>query len=194
MSAACLEKNTMKTNTQTRTLPGFDKKVLLAAMLAAGLGMVSTGASAADANGTMTVDAVLTSSCSVSDSALDFGSISALDVTANVTADTGSTLQVACSTGTTTPEIYSIPGTSPRILNGSGTADGGSMAFNLSQTSGAPTDALPATAALAEAMAGFTANGAAQTVVIYGMIPTASFLAKPVGPYSATISINVDYS
>jgi hypothetical protein len=184
----------MKTYTQMKFIQDFNKKALLGAMLAAGLAMGSAGVSAATATGAMTVSATLASSCSVSASALDFGSISALDVTAGATADTGSTLEIACTTGTTTPVIYSVPGTSPRILTGSGTAVGGTMAFNLSQTSGAAADDLAPTATGETIGSGWTADGAAHAVTIYGLIPTASFAGQPVGPYSATIAINVEYS
>ncbi|MBE0434486.1 MAG: spore coat protein U domain-containing protein [Methylomicrobium sp.] len=182
----------MKSYTQM-TLPGFDKKALLSAMLAAGMVMGSTGVSALTESGTMTVSATLTSSCSVSDSALDFGEIAALDVTAPAEADTGDSLQIACTTGTTNPVIYSVPGTSPRTLTGTGSADGGSMAFNLSQTPGAVADDLAPTSTGETIGSGWTADGSAHPVTIYGRIPTASFAGQPVGSYSATITISVEF-
>ncbi|WP_349431566.1 spore coat protein U domain-containing protein [Methylomarinum sp. Ch1-1] len=176
----------MKSYTQM-TLSGFDKKALLSALLAAGMVMGSTGVSALTATGDMTVSATLTSACSVSASTLDFGSIAALNVTADVTGDTGSTLEIACTTGTTTPVIYS---TSTRTMTDGGL---GSLAFFLSQTSGAAADDLPNTST-GEAIGGtWTANGAAQAVTIYGRIPTSSFAGQPVGSYTATITISVDY-
>lgn len=176
----------MKSYTQM-TLSGFDKKALLSTMLAAGMVMGSAGVSALTASGTMTVSATLTSSCSVSDSALDFGSIAALDVTADVTGDTGSTLEIACTTGTTTPVIYS---TSTRTMSDGGT---GSLPFFLSQTSGAAADDLPNTSTGETIGSGWTADGSAQAVTIYGRIPTSSFVGQPVGSYSASITISVDY-
>nr|WP_305906966.1 spore coat protein U domain-containing protein [Methylomarinum sp. Ch1-1]MDP4519681.1 spore coat protein U domain-containing protein [Methylomarinum sp. Ch1-1] len=121
--------NTMKSYTQM-TLSGFDKKALLSALLAAGMVMGSTGVSALTATGDMTVSATLTSACSVSASTLDFGSIAALNVTADVTGDTGSTLEIACTTGTTTPVIYS---TSTRTMTDGGL---GSLAFFLAKRLG----------------------------------------------------------
>ncbi|CAA9892817.1 conserved exported hypothetical protein [Candidatus Methylobacter favarea] len=180
----------MKTYTPLKSIQNFDKKALLGALLAAGMAMGSAGVCAATATGAMAVDATLTSSCTVSASTLSFGSISALNVTADVTADTGTTLQIACSSGTTTPVIYSLP-TSPRILTRVG---GGTMAFNLSQTAGATADNLAATATGEAIGNGWTADGAAHAVIIYGRIPTASFAGQPVGAYSATIAINVEYS
>ncbi len=181
----------MKTYTQIKYIQDFNKKALLGALVAAGMALGSTGVFAATGTGDTTVNAAVTSSCSVSASTLDFGSIAALDTTADVTADTGTTLEIACTTGTTSPVIYST--TTPRTMTetGVGTA---TLPFYLSQTSGAATDNLPSTAT-GEAIGGsWTANGAAQVVPIYGRIPTASFTGKPVGSYTATIVISVDYS
>jgi hypothetical protein len=181
----------MKTYTQMKSILDFNKKALSSALLFSGLVMGSTSVYAATGTGDMTVNAALTSSCSVSASTLDFGSIAALDVTADVTADTGTTLEIACTSGTTTPVIYST--TTPRTMveTGAGTA---TLPFYLSQTADAATDALPATAT-GETIGGtWTADGSAQVVPIYGRIPTASFNGKPVGSYTATIVISVDYS
>lgn len=178
----------MKTYTQTQTLPKFDKKALLGALMAAGMAMGSAGVSALTATGNMTVTATLTSACSVSDSALDFGPIAALDVTADVTADTGVTLQIACTTGTTAPVIYS---TSTRTMTD---GSSGTLPFYLSQTAGAATNDLPTTATGETIGSSWTADGSAQVVTIYGRIPTSSFAGQPVGSYTATIIISVDYS
>ncbi len=180
----------MKTYTHKKSIQDFNKKALLSALLFSGLVMGSVSVSAATATGNMTVNAALTSSCSVSASTLDFGSIAALDVTADVTGDTAGSLSVACTTGTTTPEIYS-DSTRTMVESGAGTA---TLAFYLSQTAGAAADNLPTTALAAEAMTGYTADGSAITVPIYGRIPTASFSGKPVGSYTATIVISVDYT
>jgi spore coat protein U-like protein len=176
----------MKSYTQMKFIQDFNKKALLSALLAAGMVMGSASVSALTATGAMTVSATLTSSCSVSDSAIAFGSIAALDVTADVLADTGTTLQIACTTGTTAPVIYS---TTTRTMTGAG-----SLPFFLSQVVGAPTNALPVAPAGEAIAAPWTANGVAQTVVIYGRIPSASFAGQPVGSYSATITISVDYT
>lgn len=178
----------MKSYAQMKSIQGFNKKALLGALLAAGMVMGSASVSALTATGTMTVTATLTSACSVSNSALDFGAISALDVTADVTNDTAGSLSIACTTGTTTPVIYS---TTTRTMTDGGT---GTIPFFLSQTSGAASNDLPLTNAGQAIATPWTANGAAQVVPIYGRIPTASFAGQPVGSYSATIVISVDYS
>jgi len=180
----------MKTNTQMKSIQGFNQKALLGALLVAGMVMGSTNVSAATASGDMTVSANLTSGCTVSNSSLDFGDIVALLVTGDDTADTGTTLKIACSNGTS-PVIYT---TTTRTLTGSGTASGGSIAFNLSQTAGAATDTLAnTTTGEAIAAAGWDEDGAEHDVPIYGRIPAANFSTQPVGPYSATITMSVDY-
>jgi len=182
---------TMKTNTQMKSIQDFNKNALLGALLAAGMVMGSANVSAATASGNMTVSATLTSGCTVSASTLDFGSnVVALLVTGDVTADTGTTLNIACSNGTS-PVIYT---TTARTLTGSGSAAGGSIAFNLSQTAGAATNTLANTSA-GEAItaAGWAEDGAEHVVPIYGRITAANFSTQPIGPYSATISMSVDY-
>ena len=180
----------MKTYTKIKYIQDFNKKSLLGALLAVGMAMGSTSVYAVTATGNSTVTATVTNSCSVSASTLDFGSIAALNTTADVIGDTAGSLTVACTTGTTTPKIYS---TTARTMSDGATAPS-TLAFNLSQTAGASTNDLPATALAAVAMAGYTADGSAIVVPIYGRIPTASFAGKPVGSYTATIVISVDYS
>ena len=178
----------MKTYTQIKSVQSFNKKALLGALLAAGMVMGSGSVSALTATGNMTVTAILTSACSVSDSAMDFGPIAALDVTTDKLANTGTTLQIACTTGTVTPVIYS---TTTRTMT---RAVSGTLPFFLSQTADAPTNALPTTATGEAIAAPWEADGAAHAVPIYGRIPTASFVGQPTGSYSATIVISVDYS
>lgn len=180
----------MKTYTKIKYIQDFNKKSLLGALLAVGMAMGSTSVYAAGTTGDMTTTAAITSSCSVSASTLDFGSIAALNTTADVTGDTAGSLTVACTTGTTTPKIYSAT-TRTMLESGAGTA---TLAFNLSQTAGAAADNLPVTALASEAMTGYTADGSAIIVPIYGRIPTASFAGKPIGSYTATIVISVDYT
>lgn len=165
----------------------FNKKSRLVALVAALGVMSSASAFAATESGAMTTSATLVSGCTVSAATLDFGaSIIALLSQGDVTADTGTTLQVACSTGTS-PKIYS---TTARTLADAST---NTIAFHLSQTAGAATDDLPNTAVGAEVISGYTANGAEQAVMIYGRIPVANYGAQPAGAYTATITMNVDY-
>lgn len=181
----------MKTYTKIKYIQDFNKKSLLGALLAVGMAMGSTSVYAATATGDSTVTATVTNTCSVSASTLSFGSIAALNTTADVIGDTAGSLTVACTTGTTTPKIYSA--TARTMSNGVGTTPP-TLAFNLSQTAGAATNDLPINLTTAAAMTGYTANGSAIAVPIYGRIPSASFAGKPAGSYTATIVISVDYS
>jgi hypothetical protein len=176
----------MKKHTQIPSLD-FHKKSLGKALLVFGMVMGSANiAVAATATGTLTVNATLTSGCTVSASTLNFASAVALTSSADVTADTGTSLKVACTAGTT-PTIWSD---TPRILSDAGT---NTFAFNLSQTSGAAADDLPTTTGAAEAISGFTADGAEHTVTIYGKILASNFGSKPAGSYTKAVTLSVNY-
>jgi hypothetical protein len=175
----------MKSHTKMKTMPGFDKKVLLGALLAAGMVMGSASVSAATATGAMTVSATLTSACTVSNSALTFASAAALTSSADVTGDTAGSLLIACTTGTS-PTIWSD--TVRTLVNG-----GNSFAFNLSQTAGAAADDLPTTSGAAEAITGYTANGTPIAVPIYGKILAANFGSKPAGVFTKAVTLSVNY-
>ena len=174
----------MKTHTQSKTLPGFDKKILLGAMLAAGMMMVSASVSSATATGTMTVNATLTSGCTVSASTLDFGSVSALASSSDVTGNTGTSLKIACTTGTS-PTIWS--GTTRELSDGTNT-----IAFNLNLASNFSIN-LPTDTGGAVTIPSFTADGTEKTVVIYGKILAANFGGKPAGAYTKDVTLSVNY-
>jgi hypothetical protein len=175
----------MKRHTQVKSIPDFDKKKLLPALLAVGMAIVGANVSAATTTGTLTVTATLTSACTVSASALTFAAANALTSSADVTGDTGTSLKIACTTGTN-PTIWSD---TARILS-----DGtNSFAFNLSQTAGAAADNLPTTTGAAEAIAGFTADGTEKTVTIYGKILASNFGGKPAGTYTKAVTLSVNY-
>lgn len=175
----------MKKHTQIPSLD-FHNKSLGRALVVFGMVMGSANiAVAATATGTMTVNATLTSGCTVSASTLNFASAVALTSSPDVTADTGTSLKVACTAGTT-PQIWSD---TPRALS-----DGtNTFAFNLSQTSGAAADDLPTTSLAAETISGFTADGAEHTVTIYGKILASNFGSKPAGSYTKAVTLSVNY-
>src|SRR6202047_1621244 len=115
-------------------------------------------ARAATQTGNLTVSATLTSACPVSAApAISFASFSTL-AGVDQTADTGSSLQVACSAGTT--PVMLVPGTRTMV-------DGGGLnpiTFNLSLTAGAVTDDLAI--AIGPAISfGLTQDGAPHAVV-----------------------------
>lgn len=66
----------MKTHTQIKSMPGFNKKVLLGALLAAGMVMGAGGTQAATTTSNLTVTATLTSTCLLTAGTLAFGAYS----------------------------------------------------------------------------------------------------------------------
>lgn len=141
---------------------------------------------AAQSDSVLTVDATLTSACAVSAGAtISFGSFSTL-AAVDQTADSGSTFTVACSTDMV-PAIF-VTGTRT-IINGAN-----SLAFNLSMTSGAAADDLPATLALAAALT-VVQDGTAKVVPLYARLAAADFGALPAGAYAngSAVTVSVSY-
>jgi hypothetical protein len=159
------------------------KTLSVLAALGLVLGM-SSMAMAVTATGTMTTQANLTNACTVSDALMDFGNIAGLVSTGDVTADTAGSLMVACTTGVA-PTIWSD--TARAMTNGTET-----IAFNLSQTSGAAADDL-AIAGTGDAFASYVSTGSPIAVPLYGMISAAALEGKPAGAYTVGITVSVDY-
>jgi spore coat protein U-like protein len=149
---------------------------------------LSGGTGAATQTGNLTVSAVLTSACSVSAApAISFASFTTL-AGVDQTADTGTSLQVACSAGLT-PVIYA---TGTRTM-----VDGGGLnpiAFNLSLTAGATADDLAIAIGPATSF-GLTQDGAAHAVVLYARVPVANFASRTAGAYTtaAPLVVTVSY-
>lgn len=161
------------------------KNVSLAAVALASL-VVCGAAAAAQSDSTLTVDATLTSACAVSSAAtISFGSFSTL-AAADQTADSGSTFTVACSADMV-PAIFAT-GTRT-IINGAN-----SLAFNLSLTSGAAADDLPATLALAAPLT-VVQDGTDKVVPLYARLAKANFGALPAGAYNngSAVTVSVSY-
>lgn len=161
------------------------QQVSVVAVALASVVMCST-AVAAQSDSILSVDATLTSACAVSAGAtISFGSFSTL-ATGDQTADSGSTFTVACSSDMT-PLIFAT-GTRT-IINGANT-----LPFNLSLTSGAATDALPATLALAAALT-LTKDGTAKVVPLYARLVKANFTSLPAGAYAngSAVTVSVTY-
>lgn len=156
---------------------------LLGLALAAAL--ASTASFAFEDTGTLTVSAELTTACEVSAaSSIDFGSFAALLSTGDKTANSASTLQVACS-NSATPTIY-VSGTRS-MANGANV-----LPFNLSLASGAAADDLGVDAASADTFT-LTQDGALHDVVIYGMVAATDFQALPSGSYTTDVTVHVVY-
>lgn len=162
----------------------FKKLALSAAVVSV---FACGSALAAESNANLTVSATLTSACTVAAGTIGFGNIVALATT--TAADATGTLDVACSNGST-PTVYSP---TARTMSGSGSAATGSISFNLSQADGAAANDLPTDALGAEAMTGFTADGAVHAVSFYAL-PTGAFTTQPVGPYSVALNVVVKYN
>jgi spore coat protein U-like protein len=133
----------------------------------------------------MTTTATLEDSCTVSAATMTFPGFAALSSTADQTADTAGSLLVACTTGIA-PTVWSD--TARTLTSGVNT-----VAFNLSQTSGAAADDLPTASLSAEPITGYTATGAPIAVPLYGKILATNFGGKPAGAYTANITVSVNY-
>jgi hypothetical protein len=164
----------------------FTKQIFsLAAVSLASLVMCGT-AVAATSDSNLTVNATLTSACEVSAGAtISFGSFSTL-AAADRTADSGSTFTVACSVDMA-PKIFAT-GTRT-VINGVNT-----MPFNLSLTSSAEADDLPATLALAVPLA-VVQDGTAKVVPLYARLTKANFSSLPAGGYAngSAVTVSVLY-
>jgi len=158
---------------------------VLSVLAAIGLVLGMSGlAASGTATSTMTASATLENACTVSDATMAFTNSAALLNTADQTADTGTTLKVACTTGTS-PTIWSD---TPRILvNGPD-----SFPFNLSQVSGAANNDLPTTAP-GQSISGYIADGSEKVVLLYGKITALNFGNKPGKLYAANISVSINY-
>jgi spore coat protein U-like protein len=171
------------------TLEGFKmfmkQKVGLVAVAIASMA-ISGVAAAAQSDSVLTVNATLTSACAVSAAAtIGFGSFSTL-ATADQTADSGSTFTVACSSDMA-PKIFAT-GTRT-IINGPST-----LPFNLSLTSGAAANDLPATLALASGLT-VVQDGTAKVVPLYARVAQANFKTLPAGAYAngSAVTVSVSY-
>jgi spore coat protein U-like protein len=157
---------------------------LVAAALAS---MTICGAAvAAQSDSVLTVNATLTSACAVSSAAtIGFGSFSTLD-NADKTADSGSTFTVACSADMA-PKIF-VLGTRT-IINGANI-----LPFNISLTSGAAADDLPATGATAAVLT-VVQDGTAKVVPLYARLAMANFKSLPAGAYAngSAVTVSVVY-
>jgi hypothetical protein len=160
----------------------------LTVILAAGLVFGASGmAMAATNEAAMTVTATLTNACIVSEASMNFGDFAALVGTGDKTANTGTTLTVACTTGTS-PTIWS-DSTRTLVPNGAGP----SIPFSLSQTAGAAINDLPIESGTPEPISGYSADGTLKTVMLYGRILETNFRNKPADTYTASIQVKVDY-
>ncbi len=157
------------------------KLSLLAAAVAA-MSMSGVAGAAGSATSTLTVNATMTSACTVSSAPTISFVFGAQD--ASAIADTASTFQVACSSDLT-PTIYASGTRS--MVNGSNT-----MPFNLSLTAGAAANDLPTgTPGVALTL---VQDGTLKTVPLYASVAPATYRGLQGGAYTVTgISVVVSY-
>jgi hypothetical protein len=167
-------------------MQGKTRSRTLRTALAAGALVCSTAAWAQGT--TLNVSATLQEGCEVVNSVatLSFGMFVPLESTGDRVANTGSTFQVRC-TANADPKLYA---TGMRKLVKAG---GGEIPFNLSRVSGASTDDMPMSPGEAIALTSLVKNGSPENVLVYGRIPTSSFLNMPAGSYTAEITLNLTY-
>jgi spore coat protein U-like protein len=153
------------------------KKVAFIAVAASAL--ASNGAFAATATTPMNVSATITGSCTVSATALAFGSIVLTDANRDTTAD----LTVNCTS------------TVPYEITINGTTGGRAMSFGISSLNyEVYTDAARTTGWANTSGPGTvtgTGSGANQTVTVYGRVPVQS--TPPAGAYTDTRTVTVSY-
>ena len=163
------------------------QKIGLLAAAVASIALSGVTGAVTQTTGNLTVSAVLTSACSVSAApAISFASFSTL-AGVDQTANTGTSLQVACSAGLT-PVMFAS-GTRT-MVDGLGLNP---IAFNLSLTAGAAADDL-AIAIGPAASFGLTQDGAAHAVVLYARVPLANFASKAAGAYTTATPLVVTVS
>lgn len=164
--------------------------------IAIGLGLAAAAAGSMTANATTAtntfqVTATITSSCTVSGSALNFGS--AIDPLATgVPLDASSTLTVTCSN--TTPYAVSLNAgtnaggasnfTSRTMKSGSNT-----LGYQLYVDSGRTTVFGDGTASSSTKSG--TGSGSAQSISVYGRVPTLANVVP--GTYTDTVTVTITY-
>jgi hypothetical protein len=167
----------------------FKSKILVGALVAAGMASMAGMAMAATASGNLVVSATLTSGCEVQAGAIAFGSFTNLASAGDKNADSGATFKVACSSdvvptiGSDTAHSMSDGGGTPKLLP-----------FNLSLTAGAAADDLPASSV--PVALSITKDGTLQTVTLYAKVLATNFTgvnALPANTYSRTVIVDVGY-
>lgn len=156
-----------------------------AAWLASVVAAATPMAYGASTSSTLTVNATVLSSCTVTPAILAFGNYSGTQV------DGQTDITVLCTSGTAYTVVLDTGANSaslsPRTMAGT---PSGSLNYDLYNDSGRTTiwgDGSGATGTIAD-----TGSGLAKTHTVYGRIP-ASQLGAPAGAYTDTVNITVNY-
>jgi spore coat protein U-like protein len=160
-------------------------KRILSLTLAAGLVVAgSAPAMAATATANLAVSMSILGTCAVTGGALNFGSVNAM--AANL--DVATTLAVTCTSGTSyTVGLSAGAGSGATYAARKMTAGASTVTYSLYQDA-ARTTVWGETGAAALSLAG---TGAAQTVNVYGRVPTQA--VPGAGTYSDTVTVTVTY-
>jgi spore coat protein U-like protein len=167
---------------------GMKHSILRGLAIAAAASALPGAAWAGTATSSLSVSATVTSNCTVSTSAVGFGSINPLSGS-NTDATGGIT--VTCTNGTPWTAAAGVGGgTGATFASRLMTAGANTLTYSLYTNSGRTTvwgDGSGTTATV-----GNTGTGSSQSVTIYGRVPSGQISAPP-GSYADTVTVTVTY-
>ena len=148
----------------------------------------STEATASTATSNLSVTATVVANCTVSTTALGFGSV---DTLSGSNVDGAGSLSVTCTNGTTWTAAAGVgAGTGATFVSRRLTAGANLLNYNLFTTAGRTIvwgDGTGATATLAG-----TGTGTVQSVSVYGRVGSGQ-TSVPAGSYADTVAVTVTY-
>lgn len=152
------------------------------------LALATAPATAATVSSTMPVSATVTANCTLSTSALAFGSVNTISGS-NVDGTGG--LTITCTNGTAWSASAGVGGGSGASFASRRMTSGGNLLnYNLYTSSGYSTVWGDGTASTG--LISGTGNGTAQSVTVYGRV-TAGQTSVPAGAYADTVAVTVTY-
>ena len=150
--------------------------------------MLATPAAAATVGGTLNVNANVTANCTVSTSALAFGSV---NVIGGSNVDGSGGLTITCTSGTAWSAAAGVgAGTGASFTSRRMTSGANQLGYNLYTTSGYATvwgDGTASTGLLTG-----TGTGSAQSITVYGRVGSGQ-TGVPAGSYVDTVAVTVTY-
>jgi spore coat protein U-like protein len=174
---------------------GRAARACMAALFVMALVDGGTIARAGTATANLTVQMTITASCTINAATLDFGTNPGTNlVSANV--DTSTTVSVTC-TNTAPYSIgmdngANVSGSQRRMKNGVSNFLNYNLYTDAGRTNAWTTAASSSTCTTASSCALGTGNGAAQSVNIYGRVPTVA-TAPTAGAYTDTVVMTITY-
>jgi spore coat protein U-like protein len=167
----------------------------MAALLILAVADIGATAQAGTATANLTVQMTVTASCTINAATLDFGTNPGTNlISANV--DTSTTVSVTC-TNTAPYSIgmdngANVSGSQRRMKNGVSNFLNYNLYTDAGRTNAWTTAASSSTCTTASSCALGTGNGAAQSVNIYGRVPTVATAPTP-GAYTDTVVMTITY-